>query len=86
MFQDRNDPRIHGEIRTPEVAAIATRRVLEIARRTGRRLHFCHISSIDELELISAARAEGLPVTCEVTPHNLFLDEPRWFDSGIMPR
>jgi carbamoyl-phosphate synthase/aspartate carbamoyltransferase/dihydroorotase len=39
----------------------------------GRPLHFCHISRRDEIELIAAAKARGLPVTCEVAPHHLFL-------------
>jgi dihydroorotase len=41
----------------------------------GRRLHLCHISLADELALIRAARAAGAMVTCEVTPHHLFLTE-----------
>ena len=40
-----------------------------------RPVHFCHISRKDELELIAAAKAAGLPVTCEVTPHHLFLSQ-----------
>ncbi len=38
-------------------------------------IHFCHVSRKDEIELIAKAKAEGLPVTCEVTPHHLFLTE-----------
>ncbi len=38
-----------------------------------RPVHFCHISRKDEIELIAQAKAAGLPVTCEVTPHHLFL-------------
>lgn len=38
-----------------------------------RPVHFCHISRRAEIELIAAARRRGLPVTCEVTPHHLFL-------------
>ncbi|OIP94912.1 hypothetical protein AUK40_06600 [Candidatus Wirthbacteria bacterium CG2_30_54_11] len=75
IFKNQNDPHLHGQIRPPKVAAIATQRVLNLARRYDRRVHFCHISSIEELELIRAARAEGLRVTCEVLPHTLFLDE-----------
>ena len=46
---------------------------LYAARQTKRRTHFCHISSRQELEPILKAKAEGLPVTCGVTPHHLFL-------------
>lgn len=41
----------------------------------GRPVHFCHISRREEIELIADAKAQGLPVTCEVTPHHLFLTE-----------
>ncbi len=40
-----------------------------------RRIHFCHISCKVEIELIADAKARGLPVTCEVTPHHLFLTQ-----------
>ena len=40
---------------------------------TGCALHICHISTAKGLEMVKAAKAEGLPVTCEVTPHHLFL-------------
>ncbi len=46
-----------------------------LAAAYGRSVHFCHISRRDEIELIAAAKARGLPVTCEVTPHHLFLTE-----------
>ena len=39
----------------------------------GRPVHFCHISRRQEIELIADAKSRGLPVTCEVTPHHLFL-------------
>lgn len=40
-----------------------------------RPVHFCHISRREEIELIAAAKARGVPVTCEVTPHHLFLTQ-----------
>ena len=48
-------------------------RDIELCRITGCALHICHISTAKGLELVKAAKAEGLPVTCEVTPHHLFL-------------
>lgn len=44
-----------------------------LAAAFARPVHFCHVSRRDEIELIAAAKAQGLPVTCEVTPHHLFL-------------
>jgi dihydroorotase len=46
-----------------------------LAAAYGRSLHFCHISRRQEIELIADAKAQGLLITCEVTPHHLFLDE-----------
>jgi dihydroorotase len=46
-----------------------------LAAAYRRRVHFCHISRRDEIELIAMAKERGLPVTCEVTPHHLFLTQ-----------
>ena len=48
-------------------------RDIELCRGTKCALHICHISTATGLEMVKAAKAEGLPVTCEVTPHHLFL-------------
>ena len=48
------------------------RRNLQILRDTGGNLHFCHISRKESMQLIIKAKAEGLKVTVEVTPHHLF--------------
>jgi dihydroorotase len=44
-----------------------------LAHSFGRRLHLCHVSRADEMALIRAAKASGMALTCEVTPHHLFL-------------
>jgi len=46
-----------------------------LAAAYDRPVHFCHISRREEIELIAAAKGRGLPITCEVTPHHLFLTE-----------
>ncbi len=46
-----------------------------LARSYGKRLHLCHVSRADEIALIRAAKASGAALTCEVTPHHLFLTE-----------
>ena len=40
-----------------------------------KKVHFLHISQKTELEMIIKAKKQGLPITCEVTPHHLFMDE-----------
>jgi dihydroorotase len=54
-----------------ETVALGT--LLQLARATGVRLHVRRVSSAAALEMIRAARAEGLPVTCDVTINHLHL-------------
>ncbi len=46
-----------------------------LAAAYERSIHFCHVSRKSEIALIAGAKQRGLPVTCEVTPHHLFLTE-----------
>jgi dihydroorotase len=50
-------------------------RDLRLAELTGCRLHLAHLSTAGSIELVRAAKARGVGVTCEVTPHHLFLAE-----------
>ena len=50
-------------------------RDIALAELTGCRLHLAHLSTAGSIELVRAAKARGAAVTCEVTPHHLFLDE-----------
>ncbi|TAN19918.1 MAG: dihydroorotase [Actinomycetota bacterium] len=52
-------------------------RDLELVRLVGARLHFLHISTAHSAEMVKAAKAEGLPVTAEVTPHHLVLSDSK---------
>lgn len=56
-----------------EVVMLA--RDLELARATGARYHAAHLSAAGAVDLIRAAKREGLPVTAEVTPHHLLLTD-----------
>jgi dihydroorotase len=59
-------------------------RDIEMARLTGGRLHICHLSSARAVELVRRAKADGLRVSAEVTPHHLvFVDEDlRTYDTN----
>ncbi len=50
-------------------------RILLLVRETGARVHLCRVSHAETLRRIAAARAEGLPVTCDVSIHHLHLCE-----------
>ena len=61
--------------------------VFEIVKKTKKRTHICHVSSELELTKIAKAKEKGLPVTCGITPHHLFLtnlDEKRLGAYGKM--
>lgn len=58
------------------------KRDIELVRESGCRYHVCHISCRESVELIRAAKAEGLPVTCETAPHYLLLDEGDLCEDG----
>ena len=54
---------------------IALHTIFELMRATGARVHLCRISSAAALELIRAAKKEGLPVTCDVGVHHLHMTD-----------
>ena len=60
----------------PKVAeqAIIARDVL-LTEEVGSRLHICHVSTAGSVDIIRWAKARGLSVTAEVTPHHLLLTE-----------
>jgi len=55
--------------------AIALASTLHLVRATGTRTHFCRLSTAAGVELIRAAKKEGLPVSCDVGIHHVHLSE-----------
>jgi dihydroorotase len=56
-----------------EEAAVA--RDIALARLSGARLHLTHLSTAGSVELVRRAKADGLAVTCDVTPHHLAMTD-----------
>jgi dihydroorotase len=50
-------------------------RDIELARLTGGRVHFCHVSTARGVTLIKRAKEDGIPVTAETAPQYLYLTE-----------
>ena len=58
-----------------EAEEIVIARDLALVRLTGVRYHVQHVSTRRGVEMIASAKADGLPVTAEVTPHHLTFDD-----------
>lgn len=65
-----------GLVGRPAIAEeLMVLRDLELVRLTKCPMHFLHLSTARSVAMVVAARLEGLPVSCEVAPHHLTLDE-----------
>ncbi len=62
----------HLEARNKMVAASAASLAITAAKRKNARMHLCHISTTEETELMAKFR-RNMNLSCEVTPHHLFL-------------
>jgi dihydroorotase len=64
---------------------IALHAIFELVRLTGARVHLCRLSSAAGVELVRAAKAEGLPVTCDVSINHLHLtdNDIGFFDASM---
>ena len=63
----------HSLVRPAHSEEVSVARAIALARAHGTHFHVAHISTEGGVELVRKAKTEGLSVTCEVTPHHLFL-------------
>lgn len=77
-------PDYHSKVRPNECEAVAVQKALEIISRLKVRSHFCHLSTLEAISMIrkekhlaKIEKKEPL-ITCEVTPHHLFLSTRDW--------
>ncbi|MBL6991183.1 MAG: dihydroorotase [Bacteriovoracaceae bacterium] len=61
------------------------KRDLEICRKHPAQYHVMHISCKESVDLIRSAKAEGLPVSAEVTPHHLVLCDEDLLSANFLP-
>jgi dihydroorotase len=71
--------------RPAEAEEVTVARDLAVARMTGGRIHICHLTGARAVELVRAAKAEGVRVSAEVTPHHLVFtdDDLRSYDTNL---
>ena len=82
-----NEGALSGELGLAGWPAVAEESIIArdvlLAQHVGARLHVCHVSTAGSVDVIRWAKARGITVTAEVTPHHLLLTEDlvRSYDS-----
>ena len=71
------DPGSHPVWRDEETAIKCTKRLLKLARETGRRVHVLHVTTAEEVAILAAAKDIA---TCEITPQHLTLVAPDCYE------
>ncbi|MEO1239693.1 MAG: dihydroorotase [Pseudomonadota bacterium] len=85
MLEERKDLRVPGDPsshpvwRSPEVALNSTKRLVALARKTGKRIHVLHISTGEEIAFLADHKDIA---SVEVTPHHLTLDDSAYARLG----
>lgn len=87
--EGETDPAVHSKIRAPECAVKAVKAALELVKKHHARVHFCHVTTKEEVQLIRAFKKEQSSdiaklVSAEVTPHHLFLSDKDYATQGNM--
>ncbi|QAY73921.1 dihydroorotase [Agromyces protaetiae] len=74
-----NEGALSGELGLAGWPAVAEESIIArdvlLAEHVGSRLHVCHLSTAGSIEVVRWAKARGIQVTAEVTPHHLLLTE-----------
>lgn len=73
----KGDPSSHPEWRDPEAALIATKRLVGLAEKHGKRVHVLHVSTAEEMDFLRDHKSYA---TVEVTPHHLTLQAPECYE------
>jgi len=74
-----NEGTLSGELGLAGWPAVAEESIIArdvlLAQHVGARLHICHLSTAGSVDVVRWAKARGIAVTAEVTPHHLLLTE-----------
>ncbi|MDD7288632.1 MAG: dihydroorotase [Clostridiales bacterium] len=82
-IHDGEYARAHGHRGNPSASEWKqVERDLDLVRETGCAYHVCHVSTKETVALIRKAKAEGLDVTCETTPHYLVFNDSMLQEEG----
>lgn len=92
VLKGKTEPESYSKSRPALCEKVAVEKALKLAGK--EKLHFCHISAHESLEVIRKAKAEKTPhfnagiknITCEVAPHHLFLTTKDWKRLGTLAK
>jgi len=82
--EGRTDVKAFVEAHSIRSEVNAVKRAVHLARISGALIHICHVSAGQSVEIISSAKNSEVRVTCEVTPHHLFLSSRRLCSLGTI--
>ena len=75
-----HESEISGRLGLPgwpaQAESIIIARDVQLAELAGSRVHVCHVSTAEGVDVVRWAKKRGIAVTAEVTPHHLLLDTP----------
>jgi dihydroorotase len=81
---NQNDAVAFLKAHSERVELKAVERLLKINKQAGGRLHFCHMTTEEGLNIVIEAKKSGANVTCEVTPQHLLLSRKDYKCTGLM--
>ena len=76
----------HSAVRPVESEAKVIEEAIGFVHTYGTHLHIAHLSTAEGVELVREAKADNLPVTCEVAPHHLFLSTDDYEQLGTLAK
>jgi len=74
----------HIKNRGEKLEVDALRRILGLVKKSNCQAHICHLSASESVQIIKEERNSGLDISCEVTPHHLFLNEEIFKEHGAL--
>jgi dihydroorotase len=80
----REDINAFLKAHSEDVETRAVNRQIRIVKQTQMHLHFCHISTRNALDAVVDAKRSGLKISCEATPHHLFLSAAELKQIGMI--
>lgn len=70
----KNNPEIYADARPPIAENVAVSNALKLAGKYQLKIHICHLTLHESLDMVNEAKRSGTNVTTEITPHHLLLD------------